>query len=227
MAASVATEYLLGEYNFHYWVGGIDVEAERSGPGWLPLERFKTTFDALVSSMQDQLPSTPLHTVADSLKWFTYERDGADDRDPAGVSDIFVGSTCMRKALPAVFGRVPFVSDRFSRCGEEFGYLKIDFVDVERGDFIDKRTKLQDSFEPMLKETGAGSIWGGGAGRRYAYIFLALTDVQKAVEIIVDGLQQHDTPERSWLLFLDVRLRNEWIGLAPNTPPPPGFGAES
>ena len=56
---------------------------------------------------------------------------------------------------------------------------------------------------------------------RYAYIDLALSDLKRAVPIIRQTLAERHAPVRSWLLFHDDELAAEWIGIHPQTPPPP------
>ena len=50
---------------------------------------------------------------------------------------------------------------------------------------------------------------------------MALTDVNRAVQIIRNCLAQGRAPLRSWLLFLDDEFAHEWVGIYPQTPPPP------
>jgi hypothetical protein len=58
---------------------------------------------------------------------------------------------------------------------------------------------------------------------RYLYIDLALTDVERAISFIRDVLQAVKIAKRSWLQFFDDALASEWIGMWPDTPPPPGI----
>jgi hypothetical protein len=34
-------------------------------------------------------------------------------------------------------------------------------------------------------------------------------------------LRKLEVPERSWVLFFDAGLAAEWVGVRPETPPPP------
>jgi hypothetical protein len=50
---------------------------------------------------------------------------------------------------------------------------------------------------------------------------LALVNLPRAFEVIADILRIVEIPTRSWLLFFDSELADEYVGLRPTTPPPP------
>jgi hypothetical protein len=66
-----------------------------------------------------------------------------------------------------------------------------------------------------------GSVVGGGTGRRYSYIELALTDVEQAWQQMGVLLSNARLPKRTWLLFHDTDLSAQWHGLYDDTPNPP------
>jgi hypothetical protein len=50
---------------------------------------------------------------------------------------------------------------------------------------------------------------------------LALADVDAAIPVIQSRLRDGRIPHRSWLLFFDTPLAEEWIGMYTDTPAPP------
>ena len=83
------------------------------------------------------------------------------------------------------------------------------------------RASLQESVNQALIKEQLGAVVAGGSGRFYSYIDLALTHVTAAAEVIRDVLQRGKQSKRSWLMFFDVALWDEWIGIWPDTPAPP------
>lgn len=116
-----------------------------------------------------------------------------------------------------------FYSERFSRHGETFCYLKIDGSEglEQDGGFAD-RGSIEEAIDEVLIPARAGCVIGTGAGLRYSYIDLALSDVAAAVPRIRRRLCAGKIPRRTWLLFFDAPLANEWIGIYGDTPAPPG-----
>jgi hypothetical protein len=221
LAAQIATEYLVGEQAYHFWVGYIDVAEKAQGRGWMSLEKFKSTFEALVGSIRDQLPPKPIHAWSSKVRWFTYEREVAEAEDYGGVSDIFTGTITLTAALAAMFDGRGFATERFTRHNEVHAFLKVDFEEVEFSDYVKERGKIQDAIEHALRAKKLGGIWGTGAGKRYAYLFLGLTDVHEAVEVVRKSLKTTSISRRAWVQFFDVRLRDEWLGVFSGTPAPP------
>jgi hypothetical protein len=66
-----------------------------------------------------------------------------------------------------------------------------------------------------------GCCIGGGSGLRYSYIDLALTDLVRGVPFVREVLARLQAPPRTWLLFHDDDLAEEWVGVYPHTPAPP------
>jgi hypothetical protein len=67
--------------------------------------------------------------------------------------------------------------------------------------------------------TASGCICATGTGLKYAFIDLALADIERAVPVIRNVLRKLKTPERSWLLFLEPELADEWVGVwRPDSP---------
>jgi hypothetical protein len=123
--------------------------------------------------------------------------------------------------MEPVCRRMVFASRCHSRANEWFCYLKVDAANVPTEHRVDFRARLEDAIDPVLRQAGVGCSIGGGSGVRYAYIDLALTDVGRAMQIARHLLPGLGIPLRSWLLFHDDELADEWIGVYRQTPPPP------
>jgi hypothetical protein len=222
--AFVAVETLLGEERLDKWIGMIEVAALVGGrrkASLLPLDRLRERTEALAGQIMDQLPAKPFHKRMVPGEWalFKMEPDEADDY-PA-QADMYVGKSASQPLWIAAHSPVPFVSERFSKCGETFCYVKIDCKDgLGQSQFKDK-SDIEDALDAALQPTGLGCHMGGGTGLRYGYIDLALTDVSKGVDAIRKCLRLGNVPLRSWILFFDDHLAGEWIGIHDHAPRPP------
>lgn len=224
-AAFVATETLMGEQVLDTWIGTIglfDGDAPTGGHP-LSLDRAQATVAALIRGSLDQLPSERTRDVSfDDNQWATIKLEPPEEADDyPGRSDLVVASTHDVELFQAIHGGQSFSSSCHSRLGEQFCYLKLDAAEVARDGIVAFRSQFEDALNPALLESTSGCCMGGGSGLRYAYIDLALTDLKHAVPIIRQTLAERDAPVRSWLLFHDDDLAAEWIGIRPQTPPPP------
>ncbi|WP_435005563.1 hypothetical protein P12x_003394 [Tundrisphaera lichenicola] len=229
-AAFVATETLLGENCLDRWIGAIEIrpdpKAGVAGRGVprhaIKLDRLKETVDAAIASIRDQLPPTPHHDWAGGAEWTMWKLEPEPADDFYGQADLFVGKPPNPAMWIAAHSGSPFDSERFTRCGETFCYLKIDGAEgLGNSKFTDKGD-IEDALDEALIPRGLGCQVGGGMGLRYAYIDLALTDVPVAITSIRERLQVGGLPKRSWILFFDSDLANEWVGVYDDTPEPPG-----
>ena len=224
--AFILTETLLGEETLDGWIGGIDaVDPREPGHRWLPLERAADTVSAVARSMLDQLPPQPIFRVdKNATQWSNYKLEpDFDGEDFPERSDLIVGSSCYVDLIQAVMSRRLFDSRCFSRHKEYFCYLKIDAAEVPGTERVNHRAGLEDPLDAALQQAGVGGSIGGGSGIRYSYVDLSLGNVMSALPIIRQVLMQQRAPLRTWLLFFDTQLSEEWFGVYPNTPPPPRF----
>jgi len=223
-AAFVATEALLGEQVLDTWIGGISLLEE--GPKNLrplPLDRAQATVGAVIGSIGEQLPAGRSQDISDEAdNWSSLQLNPGEPADDfAGRDDLLFATTAdIERFRAAHCGRL-FASACHTRCGELFCYLKLDGQDVPRRQVVEFRSRFEEALNPVLVQAGAGCCVGGGSGLRYAYIDLALTDVQQAIPLIRQVLTTGRAPLRSWLLFMDSELAHEWVGAYPQTPPPP------
>ena len=112
-----------------------------------------------------------------------------------------------------------FYSERFSRHGESFCYLKIDGSEGldQDGGFSD-RGSIEEAIDEVLIPARAGCVIGGGTGLRYSYIDVALSDAAAAIPLIRRRLRAGKIPWRTWLVFFDAPLAHEWVGIYGGTP---------
>jgi hypothetical protein len=220
--ALAVTEGLLGEERLNNFVDAIQVAAQPAGPD-ISLPELVNTVDALVRAQRDELPPRGFLDDFEGREWTVLEGSPPRAADYLGQSDLLVTKTC---DLPlwkrAHSGRV-FSSARFSRCGELFAYVKIDGSEgLDPRGFLDK-AEIEDALNATLRRDGLGTCIGGGTGLRYSYFDLALADVDRALPAIRRVLRGGRVPKRSWLLFFDSDLAQEWVGVWEDTPEPPGL----
>jgi len=220
-AALVATETLLGEQTLDAWIGVIGL-ADGPTKRLLPLARAQATVSAVIRSIQDQLPATCSTDIRLEEGWKSVQLtpDGEAD-DYVGRSDLIAASTHDADFFQAAHNGYLFDSRCHSKIGEAFCYLKIDAVQIARGETVEFRAQFEDALNPALVAENVGGCIGGGSGLRYSYIDLALTKVAAAIPIIRRVLAELRAPVRTWLLFHDSHLAAEWVGLYAQTPPPP------
>ena len=233
--AFVAAETLLGEEMLDKWIGAIEVEpAPRAGmfgkllgkkpprPG-VALERLAPTVSALAESIREQLPDRPQYQIdfkGEDHPWGNYTRDADEQDDYPAREDLIAGISGYMDMVAAAYSGRPFSSERFSRFGETFCYLKIDGLNADKMRFAD-REQIEEAIDAVIVPEALGCVIGGGTGKRYSYIDLALTDVRRAADLIRPALRKGRIPARTWLMFFDDELTEEWIGIGEGGGPPP------
>ncbi len=221
----VASETLLGEEVLDTWIGAIDAEPMPSSTsGLLPLERLAPTVAALIDSIRSQLHDKPLWDIdvrADGHNWSSFKIDPPERDEYPARTDMFVGVTPYALMSMATHSGVPFSSERFSRFNERFCYLKIDGINGLDTRHFQDRGDIEDALDAQLVPARLGRTVGGGTGRRYSYIDLALVDVSRSIAVLREVLRKGNIPKRTWLLFHDDELSAEWVGMWEDTPAPP------
>ena len=134
--------------------------------------------------------------------------------------DLLTCVTCNSDLVAATFSNAPFYSDRYSRCGETFCYLKIDGKNADDMGFQD-REDMEEAARYALEAEDTGAVIGSGTGLRYTYIELALTDVKRGIASLRRAMAEGNVSRRSWILFHDAHLAAEWIGIYDDSPTPP------
>jgi hypothetical protein len=218
--AFTVAESLLGEEVLDKWIHTINVSRARPDKHSLPPERLKRTVDALVLSIRDQLPGETFAARKANAEWAVLELEPDELDEYPWREDIITFTTMNVPLFAATVNDVSFYSERFSRCGERFAFLKIDGrgPDATEMKFAD-RAAIEAAADAAV--LGIGCVVGGGTGRHYSYIDLALTDVDRAIAALKPALRNGAIPKRAWLLFHDCEWRDEWVGMYDDTPPPP------
>jgi hypothetical protein len=220
--AFVASEALLGEEVVETWIGDIGIE-ERAEPAAAldaeDPESLPVRVQAVLAEIEQSLPAD---AQSSTEMGFVYELEPEAGEDYPERLDLIVGTTHgLPELWQAAHSDFAFSSRRFSKVGETFCYVKMDGVDdVNHGD-VEARAKIEEALDALLRPSGLGSVIGGGTGRRYSYIDLALRHLDHGLSEVQAALQRAAVPERSWLLFFDAHLADEWIGIYESTPPPP------
>lgn len=226
--AFVLTETLLGEEILDRWIGVIGVSGRPSTrlSRWLGRRSEKPALTdlaervaALRGEILGELPDRPWYERAEGEGWSLLKLEPVQADDYPEQTDLFVARTPSVPLWRAT--RSDFSDARFSRRGETFCYLKLDGSEgLDEEKFADK-SEIEDALDAVLVPARVGCQIGGGTGLRYSYIELALTDVERAVELVKQRLREGNVPRRSWILFHDAELKDEWIGVYDETPPPP------
>jgi hypothetical protein len=227
MAAFVGTESLLGEALLDRWIGTIDVapltpdKPRGDSARAIPFARLQPTVEAIVGCLIDQLPAEPCYRYVPQGRWSSYEMGPEQAADYPGRADLYVAISGRPDVFETLHGGSAFYSDTHSRCGETFCYLKIDGAGESMSIRAKNRELVESAIDGALVPAELGCVVGGGTGLRYSYIDLALTDVAQAIDIIRHIAARFQFPQRSWLLFCDDELADEWVALTATAPAPP------
>jgi hypothetical protein len=219
--SQIAIETLIGEGAVNEWIGTVSVlEADQHE---LPLETCQTAFAAELKDIVSKRPTTLYADRAATSPWTSFSNEPDQSADYAAQFDLTAASCMDQELWQACHGTGLFHSSHFSGL-ECFCYLKIDRAGYLPGWTIDDREHLSGLIDDALRPLHLGGSIGGATGLRYSYIDLALTDWQRAMQVIRRILVANHLPERTWLLFYDSVWCNEWVGLNAASPAP--FGVE-
>lgn len=223
-AAFVITETLFGEQFLDNWIGEMGLLSDRpdaARPQELP--QAQITVATLVRGIFEKLPNQRCQDISqDDEGWAIIDLEPPEEAtDYAGRGDLLAATIHDLELFQAMHSGQPFASACHSKVHEQFCYLKIDAEQAGSDGIVNFRCGIEEALNPELLAANLGGCIGGGSGLQYAYIDLALTDVKHAVPVIRKVLTRLQVPPRSWLLFHDDDLSAEWIGLHPETPPPP------
>jgi hypothetical protein len=218
--AFLAALSLLGEELLTDWVGELDVAAEVTQP--LPPGAARRAFIMLAAGQRSGIAAQPFLDRLESLSWTEIDLKPKKQEDYFHRYDLGAAVTCAPDLWRNAHSNQLFWSGRFSRSGETFCYLKIDRGRPLRRSAVGERIKSEDALNYALRPGRLGCVIGGGSGRRYDYIDLALTDVPAAADVIRGVLLRSGlATRRAWIQFFDNILGAEWIGLWPDSPAPP------
>lgn len=216
--AFVATECLLGEEVLDKWVGVIDAVPKAEGKT-MSLDAMAGAVAEAIEKIKSKLPGKPWHQYKSDTTWtgFTLEPDQEDDYSER--LDMVAATSFYPEMWKAAHTDWPFDSERFSKFGETFCYLKTDSKGGQ-AESPESRDELANKLDAALLGAKLGCTIGGASGLRYSYIDLAVSDLEKAIPQIKQICADLGVADRSWLLFFDEELHREWVGMSAKTPSP-------
>jgi hypothetical protein len=207
----------LGEEITDRWLGYTDiVPSQTPGP---PLRTLKAQFESILDTCLRARQPRPYREIAGESEWSLVRIEPKPEKEITRRSDLFVYRTMDLEFMETILRRIPFYSDRFSSHGERFCYLMLDGKDAPTERFEDK-AEIEEALETALAPQQLGAVMGSGTGTRYSYIDLAVTDVEKASDTVIEVMRQGAIVKNAWILFHDDEWHDEWIGIYDDTPPP-------
>jgi hypothetical protein len=233
-AAERLVTALLGEATADDWVDRVTLEAApRGGPlsvlpsvpdrgSYFPLAELPAAVGAAVRGLHAGLPPEPLWASGGEQRWTLLELEVERAEDYAAQGDAVLCATFLPEMLKCYLSGSPFASRRFSRHGELFAYLKHESVGGDAREALAARRVLEDTLDAALVVERCGRVVGSGMGVVYSYVDFALASLERAVAVIRTVAERVGLPARSWLLFCDSALSDDWVALRPGAPVPPG-----
>lgn len=218
-AAVVATEVLLGETTMYRWVSSIGVDKPSRKKALVAIGDLPRTIKQAIGDVRGALPKKPFRLRVKKATWSLLKLEPKRAKDYPQQLDQFT-AVAMEVPLFAATRMPFFASERFSRMDEVFAYVKIDGSNGLAGSTFGDREEIESAIAEALGDHGA--VIGGGTGLRYSYVELALEDAKKGVERVCRVLRGGRIPLRTFIQFHDEELQNEWLGVYPETPKPPG-----
>ena len=217
--AVIAAESLLGEDLLGDWLGKLDAQARVTQP--ITLSSLPRTFAALAGTQRAKIPAEPFVDRIDALPRTTVELNPKFAEDYAHRYDLRWAHTTAPELWRNAHSDQRLWSGRFSRSEETFCYLKIDRGATESTPRPDHHIRFEAPLDDALRARRYGCVIGAGTGLRYTYIDLALLNMDGALRRLRKLLQHAGVSRRAWLQFFDSSLAGEWIGMWPDSPPPP------
>lgn len=224
--AFVATESLLGEQTLNRWVGDISAGKPgglfgRGAPDGVPFPELAEAFDRVRREILGTLPADPYHVWVGAAGRAVLQLEPTEAADYAATDDALVASSASAELWKASHRGIRFDSERYSRHGETFVYVKIEMTEEDPGFKNDDRADLEYALNTVLVNAQLGCVTGGVKGIRYAYIDVCLTDVDAGIPAMKTALRASNIPHRSWILFSDRIWVDEWIGVYDDSPAAP------
>src|SRR4029079_8925415 len=131
--------------------------------------------------MFERLPTTRSQDISEDEGWATISLDPPEEADDYPGPGHLVSATMHDVELfQAMHSGQRFASTCHSRVHEQFCYLKLDATGSGHADLAEFRAQYEQPLNDELVAGNAGGVIGGGAGVKYAYIDLAVTDLKRA-----------------------------------------------
>lgn len=226
---------ILGERIANDWIGRIDVAAApRAGPlrvlndgpdgeRSFPVAEFAAAVAAAIRGLHDGLPDRHCWAEGTASDWTLFELEPETAADYGAQDDLVLATSMRPEMLKCFLQGMPFCSERFSRHGEVFCYLKYQSTAASPEARLSERNRFEDALGARLASSKLGAVVGNGLGIRYMYIDLALTDLALAMESLVRLSRTLKFPEKSWLLFCESDWREHWLSIGKNAGTPHGL----
>lgn len=222
--AFLALEALLGESTLNAWVGVVSArKPKRFGRSdGFPISEVADRFATLQGQIRSSLPDSPyIDWLSDETEMSLLSAQPQQATDYARQDDRITTVSPSFELSKAAQVSDRFWSERFSRHGEVFAYVKIDGSEGLEGSGFEDREAIENVLDAALRPNRVGCVLGAGNGARYSYVDLALLDVEAAIAATTSALSDGRIPKRSWVLFYDREWSDEWVGVYAETPPPP------
>lgn len=230
LAAERAAEVLLGERVLDDWIGRIDAEplprggplrvVQRDSAANFPLSELPAAVSVAVEGLGKELPD--LGRLSQSREgWVLFEAEPEAAAEYAAQDDVALAGSALPEMLKCFLEGSAFSSLRFVRDGASIAYLKLDVQGTSFEQRVADRARLEDELTAALSSRRLGAVVGNGLGLRYAYVVMALAPDPAALSVVRDVARAAGVGLRSWTLFCDTDLADEWLGIWPDTPPPP------
>lgn len=214
--AFVTSETLLGEDVLMRDIGVVEVAPLVKARGAVTIEGLRARVAKELAKRDARKPKGSANGTGAKYSLFRLE----PAEDPRGQRDLYVAMTRRTDVFRATHCDLPFFSERFTRIGETFAYLKIDGAKGLQGSAFTDREDIENAVARALGPK-LGAVIGGGTGIRYSYVELALRDVDAAIPKLRSALCEGKLPKRSWLLFHDATLALEWVPIYAGGAAPP------
>jgi hypothetical protein len=218
---TIAAEALLGEEEFARWIGRIEVVDREDGTGWEVLAALPGKVSGEIERIDARLFDTPLVQNVDRLQWGLWRLSPPLKDEYPRQQDLIMGSSALESMSACAQLGQKFDSRRYSRVGETFCFLKFDGEGRKIAARMEERKQVEKAVNEALVAAGLGVVVGTGTGKKYSYLDLALTDLKQAIPVIIEQMRSAQVATRSWLLFHDAHLADEWVAIHEDTPPPP------
>lgn len=238
-------EYLLGEDTLNKWIGNISTEVINTSASRIvnlfgrdkqldishtkSLSEFAQAVDRVVLEIKVQIDDEPLrlqNLVTPTLISFK-------DEELQPMRRTFVSAK--RNIIESIVLNGIFYSERFTKHGEKFCYLKI--AESDQTTSFEAFAALRKKVDEELRAEECGCVFGWGASPKsaafnpaesgmaplaasYLYVDLALEKIEESIVVLRSIAEREKLSESSWLLFFDTELEQEWVGLFPETGAP-------
>lgn len=210
---------VLGEKQERDWIGAID--ANPTTGGWFPLRRklptiaprdFAASFETVKNDLIAALPELPYSaTLPEDRSVLVAQRDPSDEDYPRADSMTLSFSS---EALGFALMAPRFASPNHSRFGEWFVELRIPRLPEHPFDQVDDRYAIEDALHAVLTAAGVGGYAASSHGTRSVYIDVALTDVARGFEAIMEYARDMPWFQEASLRFHDVGMSENRIPLS-------------